>query len=132
MPTDTSALQDGATPRPLTVAYVPGVTPGKWITRWQERKEQELRTYQCEETAALEELASGRADLAFVRLPDSGFIRPPGVNLIPLYEEQPVAVAAKEHPLSAFDALEPSDLAGEAILDVEEMGGPAVALGFLP
>ena len=128
MPTDISALQNGATPRPLTVAYVPGVTPGKWITRWQERKDRELRTFQCEENDALGELSSGRADLVFVRLPASGFTRPQGVNLIPLYEEQPVAAAAKEHPLAAFDALDLADLDGETLLDVEEMGGAAVAL----
>ena len=128
MPTDTSALQNGATPRPLTVAYVPGVTPGKWITRWQERKDRELRTFQCEEKDALGELSSGRADLVFVRLPASGFTRPQGLNLIPLYEEQPVAAAAKEHPLAAFDALELADLDGETLLDIEAMGGAAVAL----
>ena len=128
MPTDTSALQNGATPRPLTVAYVPGVTPGKWITRWQERKDRELRTFQCEEKDALGELSSGRADLVFVRLPASGFTRPQGLNLIPLYEEQPVAAAAKEHPLAAFDALELADLDGETLLDIEAMGGATVAL----
>ena len=128
MPTDTSALQNGATPRPLTVAYVPGVTPGKWITRWQERKDRELRTFQCEEKDALGELSSGRADLVFVRLPASGFTRPQGLKLIPLYEEQPVAAAAKEHPLAAFDALELADLDGETLLDIEAMGGAAVAL----
>ncbi|MCC9144241.1 MULTISPECIES: LysR family transcriptional regulator substrate-binding protein [unclassified Arthrobacter] len=128
MPTDTSAPLQGATSRPLTVAYVPGVTPGKWITRWRERQDQELRTFQCEEPDALEELASGRADLAFVRIPAEGFNRPDGVNLIPLYEEQPVAAAAKEHPLAAFDEVELADLDGETILDIDEMGGAAVAL----
>ena len=128
MPTDTSALQDGATPRPLTVAYVPGVTPGKWITRWRERHETELRTFQCEEGAALEELASGRADLAFVRLAPEGFVRPDGMNLIPLYEEQPVAAASKDHPIAAFDEIDLADLDGEALLDADEMGGAAVAL----
>ncbi|MCC3289532.1 MULTISPECIES: LysR family transcriptional regulator substrate-binding protein [unclassified Arthrobacter] len=128
MPTDTSASLQGATSRPLTVAYVPGVTPGKWITRWRERQDQELRTFQCEEPAALEELASNRADLAFIRIPAEGFARPDGVNVIPLYEEQPVAVASKEHPLAAFDAVDLADLDGETILDIDEMGGAAVAL----
>ncbi|UWX97163.1 LysR family transcriptional regulator substrate-binding protein [Arthrobacter zhaoxinii] len=128
MPTDTSAPLQGSTSRPLTVAYVPGVTPGKWITRWRERQNQELRTFQCEEPAALEELASGRADLAFIRIPAEGFARPDGVNMIPLYEEQPVAAASKEHPLAAFDAVELADLDGETILDIDEMGGAPVAL----
>ena len=106
MPTDTSVPLNGAAPRPLTVAYVPGVTPGKWITRWEERRLAELRSYQCEEDAVLAELSSGRADLGFLRFPAEGYVRPGGLNLIPLYEEQPVAVAAKEHPLAAFEELE--------------------------
>lgn len=128
MPTDTSASRDGAASRPLTVAYVPGVTPGKWITRWRERQQTELRTFQCEEQGILAELDSGRADLAFVRLPAEGFVRPEGLNLIRLYEEQPVAAAAKDHPLAAFDEVGLEDLDGEAILDVEEMGGAETAL----
>lgn len=128
MPTDTSVPPNGAAPRPLTVAYVPGVTPGKWITRWEERRLAELRSYQCEEDAVLAELSSGRADLGFLRFPAEGYVRPGGLNLIPLYEEQPVAVAAKEHPLAAFEELGLADLEGETLLDVAGMGGPAMAL----
>lgn len=128
MPKDTAAPHDGPAVRPLTVAYVPGVTPGKWITRWHERRETELRTFQCEEGAGLAELTSGRADVAFVRLPPEGFVRPDGVNLIPLYEEQPVAAASKDHPIAAFEEIDLADLDGETLLDVQEMGGAAVAM----
>ena len=128
MPTDAPTPPAESAPRPLTVAYVPGVTPGKWITRWRERQDQELRAYPCEEPAALEEVRSHRADMAFVRVPAEGFVRPEGMNLIPLYEEQPVAAAAKDHPLAAFDEISLADLDGEPVLDVAELGGPAVAL----
>ena len=110
------------------MAYVPGVTPGKWIGRWNERQDRELQAYQCPENSVVDELRAGRADVVFIRIPAEGFARPDGVNVIPLYEEQPVAAASKEHPLAAFDAVDLADLDGETILDIGEMGGAAVAL----
>ena len=34
---DAHAAPDEAAPRMLRIAYVAGVTPGKWIRRWEER-----------------------------------------------------------------------------------------------
>ena len=127
MPTDSSPRQTRAV-RPLTLAYVPGVTPGKWIGRWTDRKDRELHAYQCPEDTVLDDLRAGRADLVFVRIPEEGFTRPDGLSVIPLYEERPVVAAAKESAVAAFDELDLADLAGENLLDLRDMGGADVGM----
>lgn len=127
MPTDFSPRQTPAA-RPLTLGYVPGVTPGKWIGRWTERKDREVHAYQCGEDAVWDDLRAGRADLVFVRLPEEGFIRPADLSVIPLYEERPVVVAAKDSAVAAFDELDVSDLAGENLLELKDMGGTDVGM----
>lgn len=113
---------------PLKVSYVPGVTPGKWISRWNERQGRSLEAQQVEEAAVLEELAAGRADLVFLRIPEDGFQRPEGLHAIPLYREQPVVAAPKDHPVAAFEELALADLAGENVMDPADLGGVAMGL----
>ena len=113
---------------PLKISYVPGVTPGKWIARWTDRRSRALQPVQVDETQALEDLRSGSADLVFLRIPEDGFERPSDLHMIPLYREQPVVAAAKDHPLSAFDEVETADLSGENIMDAGELGTTAAAL----
>ncbi|UXM91784.1 LysR family transcriptional regulator substrate-binding protein [Paenarthrobacter sp. JL.01a] len=109
----------------LRFAYVAGVTPGKWIRRWEERMpEVPLHSFMSDDDAQLSVLRDGSADLSFVRLP----VDRDGLNVIPLYEEQPVVVAPKGHEISVFEEVALEDLAEENFLDVEEMGGPAMAL----
>lgn len=110
------------------MAYVPGVTPGKWIGRWNERQDREVHAYQCAEEAVLDELRAGRADLVFVRIPETGFARPADLSVISLYEERPVVAAAKDHPVAAFDELDVADLLEENWLDVQEIGGADVGM----
>ena len=80
---------------PLKISYVPGVTPGKWIARWTDRRSRALQPVQVDETQALEDLRSGAADLVFLRIPEDGYERPEDLHAIPLYREQPVVAAAK-------------------------------------
>lgn len=115
-------------PSPLRIAYVPGVTPGKWISRWTERRGRDLEALQAEEEQLLASLRSRRADLVFLRIPEEGYERPAGLHAIPLYREQPVVAASKDHPLSAFDEVDAADLAGEHILDPGEFESTAMAL----
>lgn len=111
--------------RELRFAYVAGVTPGKWIRRWEERMpEVPLRSFMSDDGAQLSVLGDGSADLSFVRLP----VEREGLNVIPLYEEQPVVVAPKGHEISVFDEVALADLATETFLDVTELGGPEMAL----
>ncbi|CEA07191.1 DNA-binding transcriptional regulator HcaR [Arthrobacter saudimassiliensis] len=112
----------------LRVAYVPGVTPGKWLGRWRERSARPLDAFPVEETAAEAMLRSGEAHLAFLRFPAEGYARPQGLSAVPLYVEQPVVLAPRDHELSLFDELDLAALAGETLLDPAEMGGAGIGV----
>ena len=56
-------------------------------------------------------LNENRVDIAFVRLP----VDPTGLSVIKLYEESPVVVASRDHPLSLFDSVSSADLAEETV-----------------
>lgn len=114
--------------RPLTLAYVPGVTPGKWIGRWNERQDRELQAAQCPEESILEELRAGRADVVLIRIPDEGYSRPADLSVVTLYDERPVVAAAKDSAVAAFDELDLADLAGENLLDLRDIGGADVGM----
>ena len=92
-------LPDGGR-RELRIAYVPGVTPGKWIRRWEERMpDVPLHAFMHDGGARVEAVRGGSADMAFVRLP----VEREGLSVIPLYEEQAVVVAPKGHEISVFE-----------------------------
>ena len=114
--------------RPLKLAYVPGVTPGKWIGRWNERQDRELQAYQCPEESVEDDLRAGRADVVFIRVPDQDYTRPAGLSVIALYDERPVVAAAKDSAVAAFDELDRAELAGENLLDIREVGGADVGM----
>jgi len=112
-------------PRVLRFAYVAGVTPGKWIRRWEERVlDIPLQSFMSDDGAQLEVLRDGSADLSFVRLP----VDREGLSVIPLYEEQPVVVAPKGHEISVFEEVALADLGEETFLDVAELGGAEMAM----
>ncbi len=99
--------------RELIVTFVPGVTPGKWIHRWQERMpDVALAVKPVSEDRQLDAVRGGRADMAFVRLP----VDKSGLHVIELYRELSVVVAVKDHPIAAFDELDVIDLADEYLL----------------
>jgi hypothetical protein len=111
--------------RVLRVAYVAGVTPGKWIRRWEERMQDvPLQAFMSDDGAQVEVLRDGSADLSFVRLP----VEREGLSVIPLYEEQPVVVAPKGHEISVFEEVALEDLEQEAFLDMAALGGAEAAL----
>ncbi|MCQ6270142.1 LysR substrate-binding domain-containing protein [Pseudarthrobacter sp. R1] len=112
-------------PRTLRIAYVAGVTPGKWIRRWEERVlDIPLQAFMSDDGAQVQVLHDGSADLSFVRLP----VEREGLSVIPLYEEQPVVVAPKGHEISVFEEVALADVEQEAFLDVAALGGPEAAL----
>jgi DNA-binding transcriptional LysR family regulator len=135
VPTDNTPQPDAAPTGPadpadgearvLRVAYVAGVTPGKWIRRWEERVQHvPLQAFMSDDGAQVQVLRDGSADLSFVRLP----VEREGLSVIPLYEEQPVVVAPKGHEISVFEEVALADLEEESFLDVAELGGPEAAL----
>ncbi|WP_051442129.1 LysR family substrate-binding domain-containing protein [Arthrobacter sp. H14] len=108
----------------LSIAFAPGVTPGKWLSRWRERHpDVPIDAFPCDVGAQLEMLHSGRADMAFVRLP----VEDESLHVIPLYSEQPVVVGPKDHEISVFDEVELDSL-DDPFLDPDAMGGEAMAV----
>ena len=101
----------------LTVGFVPGVTVTKWTRTWVQRFPRvSLHVIGLEERdqrAALDEL---RVDMCFVRLP----VPDEGLHLIPLYEEVPVVIVPKDHPVSLFEEVTLADLSDENVLDPAE------------
>jgi hypothetical protein len=106
------------------VGFVAGVTPGKWVARWRERHPDTPLGLQQYDDGAVAALHSGAADVLFVRLP----VDRDGLFVIPLYEEQAVVVASKEHEISLYDEVPLAELEAENLLSVEECGGAAGAV----
>jgi len=95
------------------LAYVPGVTPGKWVRVWSERRPDvpiELITVAATDGAAC--VRDGIADIALLRLP----LERDGLSVIPLYTEVSVVVVPKEHAISAVDEVTVADLQDETVL----------------
>lgn len=111
-------------PRSLSVGFVPGVTPGKWVARWRERHPGVPLELHQHDDDPLVALRAGSDDVVFVRLP----IDRDGIHLISLYEEQPVAVMSRENELSLYEDVPAEEVAGESLLDVADCGGPKSAV----
>ncbi|MBE1586053.1 LysR family substrate-binding domain-containing protein [Nonomuraea angiospora] len=105
-------MTDGET-KVFRLAYVPGVTPAKWVNIWSERMPDvpiTLATVAAAEAVGL--LRDGGADAGFVRLP----VDRDGLSVIPLYVETTVVVVPKDHAVAAVDEVSAADLADEEVL----------------
>ena len=123
---------DVLAPPPLRVAFVPGVMPDTWARRWRERVPRvPLELLAVDEAAALAHehdatgealalLADGRADMALVRLP----VDEAGRHVVRLYEEVPVVVVPREHPVAAYDTIDVGELADEHLLQDPDLAPP--------
>ncbi|MBC2643907.1 MULTISPECIES: LysR family substrate-binding domain-containing protein [unclassified Rhodococcus (in: high G+C Gram-positive bacteria)] len=95
------------------LAYVPGVTPTKWVRIWNERlPDVPLALVAVSAAEAPDRLRGGGADAGLVRLP----IDRTGLSAIPLYTEIPVVVAPKDHVVAAVDEVSIADLDDEIVL----------------
>ncbi|MEU7056085.1 LysR family substrate-binding domain-containing protein [Streptomyces sp. NPDC046197] len=94
------------------LAYVPGVTPAKWVRIWNERlPDVPLALVQVPAAEAADVLRGGEADAGLVRLPvDRTFF-----SAIPLYTETTVVVVPKDHLVTAVDEVSVDDLADEVV-----------------
>lgn len=95
------------------LAFVPGVTPDKWVGLWSERRPRvplELVAATTDEAVTL--IRARAVDAALLRLP----IDRTGLHAIPLYTETSVVVLPKEHFLSLAEEAEVTDLAVEVVL----------------
>jgi hypothetical protein len=100
-------------PVTFSLAFVAGVTPTKWTRIWGERRpDRPLTVFRAEAGEQDAVLRDGRAQVSLVRLP----IDERGLNLINLYRELPVVVAAKDHFIADADSVVVADLADEHLL----------------
>jgi len=111
----------GASRIPLRIGQVPGVTTTKWRRIWAERfPRSPLEVVDLTVAGQRGALVDEVVDLGFLRLP----VDADGLHVIRLYDEVPVVVAPKEHPVSAFEEVGLADLAGEPLM--ADDGTPAV------
>ena len=97
-------------PAPFTIAFAPGVTLTRWTRAWEERQRRiPLAFLVTDDASQVSALHEGLADVSFVRLP----VDRTGLSIIPLYDEIPVVVVPKEHPLSVFERVTLADLVSE-------------------
>ncbi len=93
----------------FTVGFLTGATPDQWARTWRERSKERLELVPVDQDTQLAGVREGSHDMALVRLPvDRG-----GLHLIPLYEEQPVAVMSTENVLTLLDEVTQEDLVDE-------------------
>ncbi|MFJ2293112.1 LysR family substrate-binding domain-containing protein [Streptomyces sp. NPDC087894] len=100
-------------PPAFRLAYVPGVTPTKWVRIWNERLPGTPLTLvgvPAAEAAGL--LRGSGADAGFVRLP----VDRTDLSAIPLYTETTVVVIPKDHAATAVEEMSAADLAEETVL----------------
>jgi len=95
-------------PDPLTVAFVPGVTPGKWERTWRERRPRgRLDLRPMTQDAALTALTDGTAHMALLR----DVTADDEHHAIPLYREVAVVVAPKGSLVAGIGDLSLDELA---------------------
>ena len=100
-------------PPAFRLAYVPGVTPTKWVRIWNERLPGTPLTLvgvPAADAAGL--LRDGGADAGFVRLP----VDRTDLGAIPLYTETTVVVIPKDHAAFSVEEMSVEDLADEIVL----------------
>jgi DNA-binding transcriptional LysR family regulator len=97
----------------FTLAYVPGVTPGKWVGMWHERlPEVPLELVQVSAADAASLVRDRGVDAALLRLPTDRT----DLHAIPLYTETTVVVIPKDHLLAAADEVSPDDVSDSVVL----------------
>lgn len=119
----------------LRVGFIPGVEPDRFMRRWKTAPRTAwLELHPLALSEQLSALAEGRVDMCFVRLPlaegadaegtdakgadaeGSGApaaLTAADLHIVPLWEEQPVALMGDEHLLSLHEEILLADLEGE-------------------
>ena len=119
---------------PFVVAFVAGVTPGKWARVWNERMPQQaLELRPLSPADALDALAQGEAQVALMRLP----VDNNDLSTIPLYEELPVVVVPKDHAIEAVESVTLAELEPENVIagdwaDAVELVAANVGVAIMP
>ncbi len=105
-------------PPPFRVAFVPGVTPDRWATRFRERVRRPLELVPVAEEDQERVVRDRDVDMVLARLP----VDRDGLHCVRLYEELPVVVAAADHLVSVVEDVTTEDLADEQLVLPERSG----------
>jgi DNA-binding transcriptional LysR family regulator len=100
----------------LRLAFVTGTTPDKWARAWRERRRGRLELVPVTEDEQEGVVRRGEVDLALVRLPLDPPLDTTDLHVVRLYDEQPVAVAGRDHLISSADEVSLADLADEQLV----------------
>ncbi|MGG8408062.1 LysR family transcriptional regulator substrate-binding protein [Streptomyces sp. 12297] len=99
-------------PSSFRLAYVPGVTPTKWVRVWNERlPDVPLTLVPVAAAEAPGMLRDGGADAGLLRLP----VDRTELSAIPLYTETTVVVVPKDHLVAAVEEVSLEELADEIL-----------------
>lgn len=98
----------------LSLVFVKGTAPGKWVARFEERHGAAIESYESVDAAA--KLLSAQADVALVRLPDARIEGNEALHLVRLYEEQPGVGVNEDSELSLLNELSQKDINQEKIM----------------
>lgn len=101
------------------MAYVPGVMPGKWFGRWEQRvgRQVPLRQLPLEDNEGLEALESGRAHLVMLRPEKEPHATDrERFHAVRLYAEKQVVILPQDHVLTLLEEVPLEELAEEFLL----------------
>jgi DNA-binding transcriptional LysR family regulator len=99
-------------PDTLRLGFVTGTTPDKWARAWREQGRGRLELVPVTEEEQEDVVRRGDVDLALVRLP----VDTEGLHCVRLYDELPVAVAGRDHLISAAEEVNLDDLGDEQLV----------------
>src|SRR3954447_19881592 len=102
----------------LRVGFVTGATPDKWARAWRERRPERLTLVPLADREQEDAVRRRQVDMALVRLP----VDTEGLHCVRLYDERQVAVAGREHLISATDEVTLADLADEQLARAHASG----------
>lgn len=120
LPEAAQSREDEPVTNQFAVGYVPGVMPGKWFRRWEDRRHKPaLSQYPVRADSWREALINGEIKACFVRLnwedrdPSLEELRQ-DFRAVALYEELQVAVLDKDHILTVAETLTTEELNTES------------------
>jgi DNA-binding transcriptional LysR family regulator len=96
----------------LRLGFVTGTTPDKWVRAWRDQGRGRIELVPVTEAEQEDVVRRGEVDMALVRLP----VDTEGLHCVRLYDELPVAVAGRDHLVSAADEVTLDDLADEQLV----------------
>jgi hypothetical protein len=101
----------------LSIAFVPGVSPAKWVRVWRERRPDVDLALMPVDADGVAAAIEGDADMVFARMPVPERADGEQYHAIPLWTETAVVAAPKDSPLADLDEVSDVDLADVTVLD---------------